>query len=245
MSAFLPTGASAHAAQIDLVLLLVHLVMAALFVGWAAYLIFVLVRFRQRRQPRADPHGATGRVAFLTEVGVVVAEALLLFVFALPLWFNRTAAEPADANAVVIRVVAEQFMWTAHYPGADGRFGDASIDLVSPENPVGLNRASPSGRDDIVETGRIHVPVGRQVIVRLSSKDVIHSFGVPAMRVKRDAVPGMPATIWFTPIQTGEFDIACSQLCGLGHYRMRGVIVVESEAAFRQFLADEAAAQGK
>jgi cytochrome c oxidase subunit 2 len=84
--------------------------------------------------------------------------------------------------------------------------------------------------------------VGRPVLVQLSSKDVIHSFGIPAMRVKQDAVPGLVAPVWFTPTLEGRFDIACSQLCGLAHYRMRGAIIVERNEAFDKFLADEAAA---
>ena len=243
MSRWLPVAASAHAAQVDLVLALVHALMLVLFVGWGLYFGWVLIRFRQKRQPHANASGARGRFAFWIEVGVVAAETVLLVVFALPLWFNRTAAQPTDSDAVVIRVVAEQFAWNVHYPGADGRFGTTSISLVSPSNPLGLDRQSPFGRDDVVELSQIHLPVNRQVIIQLSSKDVIHSFGVPAMRVKRDAVPGLLAPVWFKPTMTGEFEIACSQLCGIAHFRMRGTIIVESDAAFRTFLAEEAAAQ--
>jgi cytochrome c oxidase subunit 2 len=217
--------------------------MVALFVGWGTYLTWVLIRFRRARQPHAQPDGARGRVALWTEIGVVAAEAILLVVFALPLWFNRTAAQPSDPSAVVVRIVGEQFTWNVHYPGADGRFGETSLALVSPTNPLGLDRQSPFGRDDIVEQGLLHLPINRPVIVQLSSKDVIHSFGVPAMRVKRDAIPGLVAPVWFTPTLPGTFDIACSQLCGLVHFRMRGRIVVESESAFRKYLADEAASQ--
>jgi len=243
MSRFLPPAASSHAGEIDFVLTLVHILMLALFAGWATYFIWVLIRFRQRRQPRADAAGAAGRFAFWIEVGVVVAEAVLLVVFALPLWFKRTAAQPSDAGAIVVRVVAEQFAWNVHYPGPDGRFGATSIALVTPTNPIGLDRNSPGAKDDIVVLGQLHLPVGRQVIVQLSSKDVIHSFGVPAMRVKQDAIPGLFTPVWFVPTRTGEFDIACSQLCGLAHYRMRGIITVESDDAFRTFLAEAARQQ--
>jgi len=243
MTNFLPVAASSDAAQVDLVLRLVHWLILVLFAGWSIYLTWVLIRFRHRRQPRADPDGCRGRLALCTEAGIVVAEAVLLVVFAMPLWFNRTAAQPSDSGAVVIRVVAEQFSWNVHYPGADGRFGQTSVGLVSPTNPLGLDRASPFGQDDVVETGQIHLPVDRLAIIQLSSKDVIHSFGVPAMRVKRDAIPGLVAPVWFTPTRTGTFEIACSQLCGLAHYRMRGTIVVEPDAAFRKFLRDEAAGQ--
>jgi cytochrome c oxidase subunit 2 len=243
MSSLLPFPASTDAGQIDQLMGLVHWLMLVLFVGWGVYFVWVLIRFRQSRQPQASPQGAGGRVSFAVEIGVIVAEAALLIVFALPLWFNRTAAQPSGPDAVVIRVVAEQFAWNVHYPGEDGRFGDTSLSLITPTNPLGLDRRSPAGRDDIVDVNQIHLPVNRPAIVQLSSKDVIHSFGVPAMRVKRDAVPGMNAPVWFTPSATGTFEVACSQLCGIAHFRMRAIILVESEAAFRQFLATEAAAQ--
>jgi cytochrome c oxidase subunit 2 len=232
---------SAHAADIDRVLWLVHVLMGVLFTGWGAYFVWALVRFRARRQPMADARGAGGRAAFATEVGVVIAEAVLLVGIALPVWFAQTWSRPDEAGATVIRVVAEQFNWNVHYPGADGRFGATAIALISPANPLGLDRQSPFGRDDVATLGEIRVPVNRPVIIQLSSKDVIHSFGVHAMRVKMDATPGLVSSVWFTPTAEGTFDIACSQLCGLGHYRMRGQLIVISEAAFRQYLAAEAA----
>ncbi len=243
MTRFLPAAASAHASEIDWVLTLVHLLMLALLLGWGAYFVWVLFRFRSRRQPRADHAGAKGGFAKITEVGVVIAEGVLLVAIALPLWLSRTSARPEAPDAVAVRVVAEQFAWHFHYPGADGEFGETSVAMVSPDNPLGLDRTSPFGRDDIVVAGELHLPVNRQVVIQLSSKDVIHSFGVPAMRVKQDAIPGLLAPVWFTPTEIGRFDIACSQLCGLGHYRMRAVIAVESEPDFSAFLSAQAQTQ--
>jgi cytochrome c oxidase subunit 2 len=140
---------------------------------------------------------------------------------------------------VVIRIVAQQFQWNVHYSGLDGRFGDTSMSLITDTNPVGLESQFP------VRQGRSpHVwrsaPAGQPaVIIELSSLDVIHSFGIPAMRVKQDVNPGVGSTVWFTPTQTGEFEVACSQLCGAGHYRMKAVITVETEAAFRTFLSQK------
>ena len=241
MTSWLPFPASSHAGQVDFVMTLVHILMAVLFIGWGVYFVWVLFRFRSGRQKKANAGGARGRLALGTEVGVVIAEAVLLVVFALPLWYSQTAARPTDTNAVVVRVIAEQFAWNVHYPGADGQFGRTAVSLVSGSNPIGLDRNSPTGADDIVLLSEMHLPVNRPVVIQLSSKDVVHSFGVPAMRVKQDAIPGVVAPVWFTPTSTGKFEIACSQLCGLAHYRMRGVIIVESESAYRKFLADEAA----
>ena len=137
----------------------------------------------------------------------------------------------------MIRVVAEQFAWNAHYPGKDGSFGRVDPRLLAPENPLGLDTRSPAGRDDITTINEIVVPVGRPVILQLSAKDVIHSLGIPAMRIKQDANPGMLVPVWFTPTMTGEFDVACSQLCGLGHYRMKGILRVLDQEAFSRWLA--------
>ena len=241
MTGWLPVQASSHAAEIDWLMTLVHLLMLVLFVGWGAYFAWVLVRFRRGRQPSARHGGARGRAALWVEIGVVAAEAALLVAIALPLWYRQTSAQPQNPGALVIRVVAEQFVWNAHYPGADGRFGETSVALVSMTNPVGLDRTSRFGADDIVVLGDIHVPAHRPVVMQLSSKDVIHSFGVPAMRVKMDVIPGMLTPLWFTPTMAGRFDIACSQLCGLGHHRMRGVLTVESDEVFAKWLESEAA----
>ncbi|HET9359116.1 MAG TPA: hypothetical protein VFO58_05175, partial [Vicinamibacterales bacterium] len=149
-------------------------------------------------------------------------------------------ALPAEHESTIVRVVAEQFAWNVHYPGADGVFGRTDIRLVDPENPLGLDRTEPPGRDDLVVNGRLNVPVGKPVIVFLSSKDVIHSFGLPQMRVKQDAVPGIVQPVWFTPTMTGEWNIACSQLCGLGHFRMRGIYAIQTQEDYEAWLKEEA-----
>jgi cytochrome c oxidase subunit 2 len=106
---------------------------------------------------------------------------------------------------------------------------------VSVENPVGLDGSGP-GADDLTTINEIVLPVGRPAVVLLAAKDVIHSFGVPAMRVKQDAIPGMSTSTWFTPTRTGQFEVACSQLCGAGHYRMRAIVRVVDEAEFQAWL---------
>jgi cytochrome c oxidase subunit 2 len=201
----------------------------------------VLVRFRRGAQPQANAAGTSGRIAITLFVAVALAEAVLLFGFALPVWFERTSAAPTDGRAVVIRVVAEQFVWNVHYPGADGEFGETSTSLMSSTNPLGLDRGSRFGKDDITLLSEIHLPVDRPAVIHLTSKDVIHSFGLPAMRVKQDVTPGLRTATWFTPTVVGEFEIVCSQVCGLGHHRMRAIVKVESAEGYAKFLRDEAA----
>jgi cytochrome c oxidase subunit 2 len=199
--------------------------------------VYTLIRFRSGRQPRARYAGARGRATTWAEIGVVSAELILLVGFAMPAWATRTRDVPPSHTATVVRVVAEQFAWNVHYPGSDGQFGRTDASLVGPANPLGLDRQAPYATDDVVTINQLALPVDRPAIVQLSARDMIHSFGVPAMRVKQDAIPGMVIPVWFTPTVTGEFDIACSQLCGLAHYRMRGVVRVMAATDFRDWLA--------
>jgi cytochrome c oxidase subunit 2 len=236
MFGWLPAQASAHAAELDTITLLVHGLMALLLIGWGTFFVYTLVRFRSSRNPHASYDGARGRATTWVEGGVIAAKLVLLVGFALPAWATRVRDLPPTSAATVVRVVAEQFSWNVHYPGADGQFGRTSGTLVDAGNPLGLDRQSPYAADDVVTINQLALPLGRPTIVQLSAKDMIHSFGVPAMRVKQDAIPGMTIPVWFTPTTTGEFEIACSQLCGLGHYRMRGVVRVMTAVEFQSWL---------
>jgi cytochrome c oxidase subunit 2 len=240
----LPPEASAHAAEIDQILVLVHWLMAVLFVGWGLFFIYTLIRFRHGANPVANYHGIKAGWSKVLEGGVLLVEIILLVFFSIPAYNARVAAFPAEQSAVTVRVVAEQFSWNVHYPGPDGKFGRTDIRLVTPDNPLGLDRKDPDAKDDLTTINQLHLPVDRPVIVHLSSKDVIHSFGLPQMRVKQDAIPGIVSNLWFTPTKTGEWEIACSQLCGLGHFRMRGFYTIHPEADYEKWLRDEAKAEG-
>ena len=249
---YMPLQASQHAAEIDHMTVLVHWLMLIMFIGWGAFFLFVLVRFRRGANPTASYAGAKGKFAKGTEIVVAIIEIVLLVGYAIPAWATRVRALPAENEAVRVRVVGEQFAWNIHYPGADGQFGKTDIKLVSADNPLGLDRSDPAAKDDITTINQLTVPVNRPVLVHLSSKDVIHSFGLYEMRIKQDAVPGLDIPLWFIPTVTTEemrrqvgkpdfeYEITCSQLCGLGHYRMRGFINVKTEAEFRAFLDEEA-----
>lgn len=236
----LPVQASAHAGEIDHMLSLVHWLMVVMFVGWGVFFIFVLFRFRKGANPRADYVGAKGKLSKGLEIGVVIAEVVLLVGYAIPAWAKRVTQFPSENEAVVVHVIAHQFAWEIHYPGADGKFGRIDIAKVSADNLIGLDRTDPNGKDDIVTSNQLVLPENRPVLVRLSSQDVIHSFGLYEMRVKQDAVPGLEFPVWFIPTRIGEYEITCSQLCGLGHYRMRGFVSIKSDADYRSFLAEEA-----
>ena len=233
----LPVAASQHAPDVDSLISIVHWLMFVLFIGWGAFFLFVLFRFRKGANPRADYHGAKGKISKVLEIGVVVVEAILLVFFAIPAWARRVSNFPPESGATVVRVVGEQFAWNIHYPGPDGKFGRTDISLMAADNPLGLDRTDPAAKDDITTINQLTLPVDKPVLVHLSSKDVIHSFGLYEMRVKQDAVPGLDIPVWFIPNRIGDYEITCSQLCGLGHYRMRGFVNIRSQADYEKFLA--------
>lgn len=242
----LPPLASAHGAEIDYMIFLLHILVLVLFTGWAIYFIIVLLKFNKSKNPKANYKGVTNHYSTYIEAGVAVAEVVLLVGFSIPFWAKAVSALPTDKNPLEIRVVAEQFAWNIHYAGADGKFGKTNFQYFDKQsNPLGLDPKDPASKDDIVTINQLHLPVNKQVLIHLSSKDVIHCFSLNVMRVKQDAVPGMTIPVWFTPIRTGNFEIACAQLCGLGHYRMKGYLTVSTEEEFNKWLAEQAgAAQG-
>ena len=239
----MPVAAAAHADGIDQIIVVVHWLMAVLFVGWGLFFLYTLVRFRAGAHPKASYHGMKGTISKVIEGAVLVAEIVILVFLSMPAWAERVAEFPPEHESIVVRVVAEQFAWNIHYPGPDHKFGRTDIKLVSAANPLGLDRSDADAKDDITTINQMNLPINRNVIVHLSSKDVIHSFGLPQMRVKQDAIPGIVHNLWFTPTQTGEWEIACSQLCGLGHYRMRGFYTIQSDADFQAFLKENAATE--
>jgi cytochrome c oxidase subunit 2 len=226
--------------------------MLVLFVGWSAFFVYALFRFRRGRNPQADYAGARSHASTYLEVAVAVVEAVLLIGFSIPLWADRMDEVPPASESVVVRVVAEQFAWNVHYPGADKVFGRTDAKLIDTQtNPLGLDREDPHALDDLTTLNQMHLPVDKPAIVQLLSKDVIHSFNLPHMRVKQDAIPGLNIPLWFVPTVTTEqmrqrtgndkfeYEIACAQLCGLGHYRMRGFLTVHSQEGFATWLGEQ------
>jgi cytochrome c oxidase subunit 2 len=246
----MPADASSHAAEIDNMIVLVHWLMLVLFVGWGAFFIFVLARFRKGANPQASYAGAKGKISKGLEVAIVIAEAVLLLGYAIPAWARRVNQFPSENEAVVVRVVGHQFAWEVQYPGPDGKFGRTLPTLVASDNLIGLDKTDPDAKDDIITSNQLVLPVNRPVLIHLTSQDVIHSFGLDEMRVKQDVIPGMDIPVWFIPTVTTDemrqklgqpsfdYEISCSQLCGLGHFRMRGFMNIKSQAEFDRWLRD-------
>ena len=235
-----PPNYAEHGYQIDHILEFCHWFMAALFVGWSAFFIFVLVRFRRSKHPVADHHGVKSGISTHLEFSVVLIEAVLLIGFAIPLWAKRVNEFPDTKDAILIHAVGQQFNWNFHLPGPDGEFGRRDINLVTNSNPLGLDQNDAGAKDDIVVLGEVHVPINRPVIIELSSKDVIHNFALVNMRIAQDAIPGSLIPMWFKPIKAGTYEIICGQLCGLGHYSMKGTLVVDEPAEYQAWLKERA-----
>jgi cytochrome c oxidase subunit 2 len=239
----LPELASEHGKDVDKLIIYVHYLMIALFVGWLAYFAYSLFRFHRSRNPKADYIGVKNHASNYIEVIVAVVEGILLAGFAIPYWARAVDKFPAEQNSTVVQVVAQQFAWNLRYPGKDGAFGKQEMRLVSNDNLFGVDPADPNGKDDVQLVNDLHVVVHKPVIIYLSSKDVIHSFKVIAMRVTQDAIPGMRIPIHFTPTIEGRYQINCAQLCGVGHSSMtQGYLVVESQEAFDKWLASKVGA---
>jgi len=160
-----------------------------------------------------------------------------------PLWAKSVDKFPKEGDATVIQVVAQQFAWNVRYPGKDGIFGRQDMRLVKSDNVFGVDPADPNGKDDVQTLNEIHVPIDKPVMIYISSKDVIHSFKLIAMRVTQDAIPGMRIPLWFQPTQMGKYQINCAQLCGNSHFAMNGgMLTVESREDFNKWLASKAGA---
>lgn len=227
--------------MLDAVLADVHWHMLAVFIVWSVIFVTALVRFRAGRQ--AEPRASGPRLRWpAVAIGAVIAgDVILVAGRALPAWNARLASPAPGVPTLDVRVEADQFSWNIHYPGPDGRFGRTGAAFISSSNPVGIDRADPLAADDIGLQNLLVLPIDRTIVVDLTSRDVIHSFTLPEMRVKQDATPGMTVRTWFTPAKLGAWEIVCSQLCGLGHYRMRGDYRVVSRDEWDQWQAEEIA----
>jgi len=239
---FLPVLAGENGRTVDELIIYVHWLMAVLFVGWAAYFVYALWRFNAKRHPKADHHGVRSHASSYIEVAVVIAELVLLVGFAIPMWAKAANVTklPDYKDALTIQIVGQQFFWNARYAGKDGEFGRQDMSYVNADNVFGVAPDDAKGKDDVQVMNEIHVPVGKPIICQISSKDVIHSFKVIALRVTQDAIPGMRIPCWFKATQEGRYQINCAQLCGNGHSGMSsGFLVVESQAAFDKWLASK------
>jgi cytochrome c oxidase subunit 2 len=199
-----------------------------LFMAYAVY----KYRYDKNRKAKYEPENKKLEtwLTGLTALGVASMLAPGLFVWA------DFVTVPEEAHEV--EVVGQQWQWSFRYPGPDGVLGAADSSRMSPTNPFGMDLDDPAGRDDLlVNSKTMHLPLGKPVKLLLRSKDVLHDYAVAPFRVKMDMVPGEVSYMWLTPTEAGTYDILCEEHCGVGHFIMRGVVVVEEEAAYNNWLA--------
>lgn len=218
---------------IDTTIAITFWVTGVVFVAISLFMAWALIRYRYRKDARAAYEPENKKLEWwllgITGVGVAAMLAPGLLVWA------DVVHVPKDAQ--VVEVMAQQWHWSYRLPGKDGKLGTVHSRFVSDGNPFGINPADPNGNDDVLLAHpEVHVPLGQPVKLLLRSKDVLHNFAVAQLRVKMDMVPGLITYAWFTPTRTGSFDLLCEELCGVGHFAMRGRLVVDEPAAFQAWL---------
>lgn len=207
--------------------------LAQVALGW------VIIRFRDKGGVAKYSHGNNALEALWTSATAVLFIGLVLA--GSRIWAAVHFAE-APAGALRIEVLSKQFAWSFRYAGPDGKFGRTDIKQINDANgnPFGIDANDPAGKDDLTSAS-IKVPAGKPILLILKSRDVIHNFFVRELRLKQDLVPGMEIPFHFTADQTGTYEIACSELCGLGHHQMRSTLEVMSKADFEKWKREQAA----
>jgi cytochrome c oxidase subunit 2 len=234
---WMPRAGSLHASAIDSLMRISLLALTAACILAQIILLAGLFLPRERR-PRFSP-------AWCWVASAIFAVCMVwMTVVAENLWSTIRLTHAAN-NAVQVEVTGVQFEWYFRYPGADGRYGAIKPDLIDAAggNPLGLDPTDPHGHDDIVSSV-LELPVDQQTEIQLRAQDVVHGFFIPGMRVMQNATPGMPSQIHITPTRISDYAIVCSQLCGLGHYRMHAVLRVVSQQDFAAWMVQHQA-QGK
>jgi cytochrome c oxidase subunit 2 len=216
LSWMLPPGASTFVDEIDWLYYAILVITGVAFVLVEAVLVYFLWKYRGRPGRRARyTHGNVRAEVVWTSVTAVVV--VWIGLASAGGWRRIKGADDIPRDALPLGILAKQFEWHVTYPGRDGRLGSA---------------------DDYSVRNQLHVPVGRAIVATLEAEDVIHAFFVPQFRVKQDAVPGMHTRVWFQPTRVGTFELGCAELCGLGHYRMRAVVTVHTQADYDRWVAE-------
>lgn len=230
------TNIASNWESVDFTIGLTFWVTGTVFIAVNLFMAYCVYRFRHKEGHKAVYEPENSKL----EIGLSVATALGVIAMLAPglfVWANFVT--PPD-DAAEFEVLGQQWQWSFRYPGRDGQLGTVDTRFISESNPFGINPEDPYGQDDVlVKDPEMYLPVGKPVKALLRSKDVLHNYTVPQFRVKMDMVPGMVTYLWFTPTQTGSYDILCEELCGIGHHVMRGRVVVTEQAQFDSWLANQ------
>lgn len=236
-----PKNVSLNGQSVDKLFNSLFIQTVIMFVGFLAILCFFLLKYASRKNSKAAYEDGNSKKAVFFMVGLGILIVIMLEVTSAVIgssyWHNLHA--PVKGNEAILEVTGQQFAWTVRYPGKDKKFGRTNPSLIDDAggNALGLDFEDPDAKDDIVLSGgEIHVPLNREVIVFIRSKDVIHDFFLPNFRLQMYATPGLDVKVRFVPVETGLYEVVCAQICGLGHYKMRGLITVISEDEYEKWL---------
>ncbi len=245
---FVQGSASIEGEKIDTMMWITIAVTGVVFVITQVLLFWFPFKYQASDDRKAFYFAHSTKLELIWTVIPAIVLAVLV-VFGLKAWFKLTGDAPKDA--IVVEVTGHQFAWEFRYPGADKILGKKDYKLTRGANSLGVDFDDPASHDDIHVSATMHIPVGVPVKMVINSQDVIHAVGLSHFRLKMDAVPGIPTTQWFTPkittadmrIKTGNpnftFEISCDQMCGPGHFSMRGVIIVETMEEYKKWLAEQ------
>ncbi len=247
---FVQGAASAEGKNIDTMLWITIAVTGAVFFATQILLFWFSFRYQESDKRKSFYFTHSNKLELIW-TGIPAIVLTVLVVFGLKYWFKFTSDAPKGAQ--VVEITGHQFGWEMRYPGRDGVLGRKNYKLTDAAkgNPLGVDWADAASHDDIHTATTMHIVVNKPVKLVINSQDVIHDVGLPHFRMKMDAVPGTPTTLWFTPIyttaqmkeKTGNpdftYEIVCDQLCGKGHFTMRGIIIVESQEDFDVWMATQ------
>ncbi len=222
--------------MIDTTIDITFWVTGIVFVAVNAFMAYCIIKFRHRKDRRSDYEPENRKLELwltgITAVGVAAMLAPGLIVWA------EFVTPPEDAHE--IEAIGQQWHWSYRLPGQDGKFGNVDAAFYSDDNPFGMDPEDPHGQDDrLIESNIVHLPVDQPVKINLRAKDVLHNFTVAQFRVKMDLVPGLVSYLWLTPTKVGEYEVLCEELCGIGHFAMRGMVVVDEQADYDAWVADQ------
>lgn len=252
MDRMLPQSASKQGEAYDMMFKVTLIVTGIVFFITHVLLFWFAFKYKATDDRKASyffAHNNKLELIWTTVPAIVMA---VLVAIGLRNWMTVTSPAPADAK--VIEIVGKQFNWIVRYPGADNVLGKRNFrDINDATNVLGMDDKDPASKDDVVaQNGEMHLVVGKSVKLIIGSRDVIHDVGLPHFRLKMDAVPGITTTLWFTPAITSAemkkitknpnfvYEISCDQMCGKGHYSMRGTIIVETQAEYDAWIAKQA-----
>lgn len=244
-----PQGAASdHGEKIDLMLYITIGVTGVVFLITQILLFWFAFKYQENDERKAYyfPHNTKLELIWTTVPAIFLT---VLVVFGLKYWFKMTGEAPKDS--VIVEVTGHQFAWEFRYPGTDKILGKKNYKLTKGANSLGVDFNDPASLDDLHVSATMHLPVGKPVKLVINAQDVLHDVGLVHFRLKMDAVPGIPTTMWFTPLYTTEqmkvktgnpnftYEISCDQMCGKGHFSMRGMIIVEKEEDYNKWLATQ------